>query len=169
MSRNSICHFISGGALGIGLYTTYLSKPCLVALVDNSRRGSKLCCFTTRTWCRYLLQVQSCSTYIQFVFIRYNNCCDVILSLGNNQKRVYPVPFGVKNGHSLRRYFLFLGLFLLFKFFTTSFIPFYSTIMRTWGRSPQIDTYKTCAYHYDCCTVSLLRVKGIKQVHTETK
>ena len=72
-------------------------------------------------------------------------------------------------------YFLLVfGLYLLFKFFTTSFISLYSTTMRTWLRRSIIHMYKPCTYHYDCCIISLWIVMGHKtgthrdQVKTHT-
>ena len=77
--------------------------------------------------------------------------------------------------YAFGRYFLLLfGLYLLFKFFTTSFISLYSTTMRTWLRRSIIHMYKPCTYHYDCCIISLWIVMGHKtgthrdQVKTHT-
>ena len=49
----------------------------------------------------------------------------------------------------------FFGLFLLFQFFTTSFISLDSTIMRAGYVRPHTHTYKPCTHRYDSCTISI--------------
>ena len=83
--------------------------------------------------------------------------------------------YGVHCSTLLRRslfYFIFFPFFFCFCSFNFSLRVSFHSIQPLCAPGyvrPQLHTYKPCTYHYDCCTLSLLMVQGIKQAHAETK